>query len=373
MHNLPRGGARRVLVEHAARLPGELLEFCPSTALPIGDGARIISLHHRAPHVAPWQRPPLRYVDYIATLLSWRRIARLVSDAAPDVVLAHPCRYLTAPPLLRWLSVPSVYFCHEPRRVDYEPDVARTRRRATSVPYWPLHESERRGDRAAVARATKMVTNSAFTAARIAEAYGREATPLPLGVPDQFVPLSHPADPEHVLSVGALTAAKGHDLVIKAAAHTDRTWPVVIVAPRESPDEAERLLRLAAQSSVTLRIHTGISDTELVSLYQRALATVYLARREPFGLVSIEAQACGSPVIVADEGGLPETVTDGVTGWRVRRDPLAAAARLDLLADPEVRGSMVAAASAHGRGFSWERSAHAMTAALELGARAGAR
>ena len=99
---------------------------------------------------------------------------------------------------------------------------------------------------------------------------------------------------------------------------------------------------------------------------------MYLAKAEPFGLVSIEAQACGCPVVVADQGGLPETVLHGSTGWRVPRGPEDAARRLDELEDPNRRAAMAARAADHGRGYSWDRSTNEMAGVLEQFARGSA-
>jgi glycosyltransferase involved in cell wall biosynthesis len=63
------------------------------------------------------------------------------------------------------------------------------------------------------------------------------------------------------------------------------------------------------------------------------------------GLASLESQACGTPVIVADEGGLPETIEPDRTGFAVRRNPAAAAAALRLLAEPAIRPAMSSAAA----------------------------
>ena len=103
-----------------------------------------------------------------------------------------------------------------------------------------------------------------------------------------------------------------------ARSHVDR--PVVLVAPRPEPSETHRLEALAARAGVRLDVRIGVDDVALRDLYRDALATVYVARREPLGLVALEAQAAGSPVIVADEGGLPETVADGRSGFVVPRD-----------------------------------------------------
>src|SRR5205085_12600317 len=103
-------------------------------------------------------------------------------------------------------------------------------------------------------------------------------------------------------------------------------------------------------------VRGGIGGEALRSLYSTAWARLYLARAEPLGLASLEVQACGSPVVVADEGGLPETIDPELTGFAVAREPAAAAAALDRLDDPAMRATMSAAAATHGQGFAWGRS-----------------
>jgi len=137
------------------------------------------------------------------------------------------------------------------------------------------------------------------------------------------------------------------------------------VAPRLHSAEAGRLQALARELGVALEIRVAITDHELARAYAAAQATLYMARAEPLGLVSLEAQAAGSPVIVAAEGGLPETIVPGRTGWAVTRDAAAAAAALDALEQPGVRAAMSQAARAHAGQATWARSARAVEDLLE--------
>jgi glycosyltransferase involved in cell wall biosynthesis len=352
--------------EHQRRLRGELVEFCLSTATPVTSAPHVVPFAPIAERLRPALRPLPRHIDLASLLLAWRRLARAVNRAECDVVLAHPCRYLQAPPALGWTQARSVYFCHEPRRVDYEDDAAASVNQATRHLYAALHLMERRLDRSAVAAADRMLTNSRFTAGRIEQAYDRVAEPVPLGVAELFREPAPDRPPRHLLSVGSLIASKGHDLAIAAAALTARRRPLIVVAPRPRPQEAARLAALAERSSVALEIRVAVTDVELRELYRDALATLYLAREEPLGLVSLEAQACGSPVVVADEGGLPETLIAGESGWTVRRDdPRAAAQAIDALEDPDRRRAVCARAREHGRAQTWERSTAAVQAELE--------
>ena len=179
-----------------------------------------------------------------------------------------------------------------------------------------------------------------------------------MGVSDAFLhgPLDRSRE-DVVLSVGMLTAAKGHDLVLRATARTSQLRRVVIVSPRPDGAEEHRLRLLAADLDIWLDIRIGISDEQLRIEYERARALAYLARGEPFGLAALEAQACGCPIVAADDAGLPEAIVDGTTGYAVPRDAQAVARALDRLSNPQASLRVQTAAAAHGRACTWEISA----------------
>jgi glycosyltransferase involved in cell wall biosynthesis len=356
VHNLKAGGAHRTMAEHMRRLGVETAEFCLATAVPVSAAARITPLAQRAPRVPALARPPLRYLDMAALMRAWRLLARAVERSGAEVIVAHPCQFVQCPPALLHTEIRSVYFCHETRRVDYEPTASGQRRRLTRPIYAPMYSWQRWADRAAVRRASALVTNSHFTAKRVLAVYGREAVPLRLGVADTFTPAQAPPPAAHVLSVGSLIPSKGHDLALSAVARSAPRLPLIVVAPQAAPEEEARLRALAGRLGVTLELRIAITDETLRDLYRGALATLYLARQEPLGLVSLEAQACGCPVIVAAEGGLPETILEGDTGWAVAREGEGAARALDLLRAPGTREQMAAAATLHAGDFTWESS-----------------
>lgn len=362
VHNLQLGGAWRRLANQVSRLGCSVDEVCLETAAPVTSAPTIVPLRRVSPRAPRALRPPTRYLDTIRLQAAWRRATELIQASGADVVFLNPCRFLQAPPIALAHTPPVVYFCDEPRRVDTEPDAAASRNPLTMPLYRPIYVRERRLDRLATSRAQLVATNSHYTAAEIERVYGRHAHVVRLGAPQPppeslITRSSQAAGCEYLLSVGALLPAKGHELVLRAAAASALRPAVRIVAPREDTRWKLRLRGLARELGIALEIRVGIPDQQLSELYAGALATVYLARREPFGLVSLEAQAHGCPVIVADEGGLPETILDGETGWSCHREPIAAATRIDRLGDPRLRLTMSKAAREHAATWTWEGSA----------------
>ena len=127
------------------------------------------------------------------------------------------------------------------------------------------------------------------------------------------------------------------------------------------PDEVARLMRLAARSGVGDRVifFPPQPHDRLADFYSAAEAVLVPSRWESFGLVALEAQACGTPVIAAAVGGLRDVVVDGHTGVLVEgHDPGAyASAIVRLFGDPRRAGRMRRAAVRHAGLFSWDATA----------------
>jgi D-inositol-3-phosphate glycosyltransferase len=126
--------------------------------------------------------------------------------------------------------------------------------------------------------------------------------------------------------------------------------------------EARRLTALAERAGVAGRVRLlgRVGRGDLPALYRSADLVVNVPWYEPFGIVPLEAMACGVPVVASAVGGLVDTVVDGVTGAHVppRRPGLLAAALAGLLADPERRADLGAAGSLRARRrYGWDRIA----------------
>ncbi|KNC19234.1 glycosyl transferase [Arthrobacter sp. RIT-PI-e] len=152
-----------------------------------------------------------------------------------------------------------------------------------------------------------------------------------------------------IVSVGRLVPRKGMDLVIRALrelADLGRTDVELVIvggagnAVRlEEDPEARRLLALAADLGVSDRVvlRGQVSRAEMPAVLRSADAVVCAPWYEPFGIVPLEAMACGVPVVAAAVGGLVDTVVDGTTGLHVPpEDPAALAAAIErVVADPD--------------------------------------
>lgn len=174
--------------------------------------------------------------------------------------------------------------------------------------------------------------------------------------------LGHPGG-RVLLFVGRIQPLKGLDLAVKALAEIDDAvlWAVGGPSGADGPAELERVQKLAADLGVAERllILPPRPHHELADYYRAADVCLVPSRTESFGLVALEAAACGTPVVAASVGGLRSIVIDGETGLLVEgRDPLEWATAVGLLLDDhDLASSMGARASALSGRWSWGMTA----------------
>jgi D-inositol-3-phosphate glycosyltransferase len=166
-----------------------------------------------------------------------------------------------------------------------------------------------------------------------------------------------------LLFVGRIQPLKGADLAIHALAELpDPRAELVLVGGPSGPDGEVELARLHAlvgdlALDGRVRFVPPQPHDRLVSFYRAADVCVVPSQTESFGLVALEAAACGTPVVAAAVGGLRYLVDDGVTGHLVeRRDPVAFARAIDrvLCGDEHAMGKRAAARAA---GYRWGMAA----------------
>lgn len=175
----------------------------------------------------------------------------------------------------------------------------------------PARSALRSWDRKSTDWVDEFACNSSAVAARVEEFYGVESTVIHPPVNVDFFSEGLESDSRDrcgLLAVGRLIPYKGFDLCIAIAGRLG--VPLTVVG--RGPEEA-RLRELAARSRADVRFETGLSDDGLRDRMRTSQLLLFPVN-EDFGIIPVEAQAAGLPVIGPSVGGLLDTVTSGVSG-----------------------------------------------------------
>jgi D-inositol-3-phosphate glycosyltransferase len=171
--------------------------------------------------------------------------------------------------------------------------------------------------------------------------------------------------PRVLLFVGRIQRLKGADLAIRALAALDdpKVALVIVGGPsgRDGSTEQARMHALADELGVSEQIHwvSPRRHERLADYYRAADVCIVPSRSESFGLVALEAAACGTPVVAAAVGGLRSLVHHEHSGFLIEgRDPVDFAAPVErLLADEILAGEMGVNAQARSKRYSWSMTA----------------
>ncbi|MGB5757475.1 MAG: glycosyltransferase [Acidimicrobiales bacterium] len=232
-------------------------------------------------------------------------MARAHLPTSDVVVISHHAfanRVRVAP------GVPVVSYVHTPARWLW--DAKMRAMDGSSAPHRALltafAATQRRRDRQAAQRPDVLVANSSAVARRIERWWGRNSIVVhpPVAV-DRFRLDSHVTREPFFLLAGRLVPYKRPDIAIRAARKAG--VPLVVAGDGRARAKCEEL----AGPNVTFL--GAVSDEKLEELYRRCRALVFTGV-EDFGIVPVEAQACGAPVVGLDQGGLRDTVLAGRTG-----------------------------------------------------------
>ena len=240
------------------------------------------------------------------------------------------------------------------------------------------------GEEQVVANAKALIANTDAEAASLVSLYGADSDLVKVVTPgvdlQRFTPGHGKSGARKILEiaqdalvltfVGRIQPHKGPEVLVRAVAemvahapHLRAKLALVIIggASGAGSNEPERLAKVAKFLGVAEIIHfkEPVSRDELADWYRASDLVCVPYYSESFGLVALEAQACGTPVVASAVGGLRTAVSDGISGTLVDgHDQRAWASVLArLLAEPQRRVLLSMGALSHAKRFGWENTA----------------
>lgn len=344
IHNLPKGGARRNTFEQVKELTrrGHVIsEYTFSSAdkdyLPFTD---IVSDSHiyplnwaqlkrvAIPGVSPYVHLLTNALNILRLDRISSRIAREIDQQQYDLAYVVDCRYLMIPLVLRHIRTPALLYLNtilDRHRSNTDVKGRNNNRLFDGVLASPvnLHKRMIRSVQiASIKHARRFLTNSHYTQNDCLESTGLNSFVVHPGIDTSIYKPTHFSCGAYVLTVGSLDKNKEHSFIIEAVGLIpEHKRPAVVIATMDSDESARHQLFGTAEAlRVALEIRKADTSAEMVAIYTGARLVGFAPRSEPFGLVAIEAMACGIPVVGVDEGGLRETIQDGISGYLVPRD-----------------------------------------------------
>lgn len=288
-----------------------------------------------------------------------RRCAHEIEAGDFDVLFANSALHYSVPYIMRHLRMKKVLYLQEPCRYLYEawpvlPWVSDApeeleqaalfspRRFIADYPRLQTLRVQAKQEWLNIESCDQVLVNSYFSRESVLRSYGVDARVCYLGVDTRlFRDLGLPRE-RIIVGLGSFDSIKGVVLAVKAVALLpDPRPPLVWIANSGNEAYRDEIIELARSLRVELRIQMAITDADLVAILNKATLLLYTSRLEPFGFAPLEANACGLPVVGIAEGGIRETVQDGVNGFLV--DPEAeciARAADQLLRNPAMARQM---------------------------------
>jgi glycosyltransferase involved in cell wall biosynthesis len=359
-HNTLSGGARRALYYQVRGLVerGHDIEcWCPSTAERAYLPLRELAPEHVTPFDVSLQSTTGSIGRYSRALRRMRAMGRACRQAAQeiqsggfDLLFANSCFFYYVPHILGHLNMSKVLYLQEPFRRFYEaaptlPWVGQVsagkQGRWARARGFIADQIELQGIRVQARRewlnvhsCDAMLVNSYYSRESVLRAYGREARVCYLGIDTALFCNQHRPRENFIVGLGSFTHGKGIDRAIRAVALLPEPRPALVwIGNGGLLSYEEAMRRLAASLGVSFTSRMLIADAEVVEVLNRAALLVYTSRLEPFGFAPLEANACAAPVVAVAEGGVRETIKDGVNGLLVDGEPEAIARAIAQLLD----------------------------------------
>ena len=352
-HNLPSGGGKRSLYYHVKGLieKGHTVEsWCPSTTertyLPLDD---LIT-----EHIVPFQWEPRSTKTVVGRVISnfynvtdkiaamdehCRQCADEINAGDFDLLFVNPCTFFRTTSIGHYVKIPKLLYLQEPYRWLYEamPRLPWLALADSSKPWWQSRSYislfvknliEVQGLRVQAREELKnaqafdlILVNSLFSRESVQRAYGLDSKVCYLGIDTNlFEPLHLPRE-NMVVGLGAIYSGKGLERSVRAIGTIQSERPSLVwIGNFADPNYLEEIEKLATSLGVNFIPKVRISDREIVVLLNQASVMIYTPILEPFGFAPLEANSCGTPVVAIAEGGVRESIKNGINGLLVNGD-----------------------------------------------------
>jgi glycosyltransferase involved in cell wall biosynthesis len=346
-HNLPSGGGQRALYDHVSGLlrRGHVVEiWSPPTADRSMLDVNSLAPYHEVALGQPrlgradlpgWMRGAVPEFSLAAMDNHCKAAATQINSGGFDILLSGTCMQFNAAPIARHVDIPSVLYLQEPHRLLYEaPNVLLRPLARDATVKGALkrlvdlvevdHARRQARDEAANASAfDSILVNSFFSAESVNRAYDLVSRVCYLGLDSTLWRVQHrAAEQVSVVGIGTIAPHKRVDFVIDAlAASGVADCKLHWIGNAVYPDYAADLKTQATKLGVDLTLHIAVSHSAMLEVLAEASLLAYAPRLEPFGYAPLECGAAGIPTVAVAEGGIRETVVDGVNGLLTSRDP----------------------------------------------------
>lgn len=327
-HNLPHGGAKRVVYEWVKRLC-----YTHQVDLFIIDhvAEEFLSLKNVVKNVKVFAKKPVKSQGQFNRIISlfkiWslsKKVAFSINNGGYDLVLVFQCHVTNTSPVLRYLKIPSIFICHETLSRMYEPHLNKQIKKGITrffrnlgIYFFILLEKSN------AKYASKICTSSIYSIETLYKHFGIYPSLIYLGVDTEFFKPLEARKQDTVLSIGHLNSSKGHEFIIKSLGKIDAKKPKLIIVHKlehHKVDYKKILYELANENNVEVKFFSSPTDKQLLKIYNSAKLTLCGYYLEPLGLVALESLAVGTPVISVEEAGLRETIIHKKNGLLIERN-----------------------------------------------------
>lgn len=313
IHNLPEGGGLRALSEIIKRYRSKcridvytISENCPKEI----KNTKLFWLK-----VSPWNGFFLHniWVFFILPLIH-KKISKKIDWSKYHLIFLTHDYFSKSPYIVRYIPHNNIiYLCQETQREFYELSkihAPRIKNKIANIFRYPIKWIDKKN----VSYVSKIICNSKFTKEILENIYKKKCEVVYPGVDIKFFNKGKSINKRYILCIGGINKVKNQEFIINSLRSLLYKYKLILVG-KGLKEDILHLKSIVGKARVEIK--ENISDIALRNYYRKSVVTCIAAYREPFGLSSIESQACGTPVISINDGGPRETIINGVTGYLV--------------------------------------------------------